>query len=258
MSEEKTVLFETKGRIAFITFNRPEKMNAMNLQVFGELKEAFEKYNDDNDLWCCVFSGKGDNFCTGGDIKWLSDHQQETGGKVLYEDDYYSALRNSPKPIISAIQGYCLGAGMSVGLKYSDIHIASECAKFGCTESRWSIAPPYRAPTSWDIGLANTLYMGLTGVVISGEQALRMGLVSEVVPREKLLERAIELADMVVANAPIDTRAHKEYYRKFMELPGGGGDELAQTVFKKVWDSEDAVEGPLAFAEKRKPVWKNR
>ncbi|NIB45033.1 enoyl-CoA hydratase/isomerase family protein [Pseudomaricurvus alkylphenolicus] len=258
MSSEKTVLFETKGRIAFITFNRPEKMNAMNGSVFEELKEAFEKYNADDDLWCAVISGNGDHFCVGGDIAWLAEYQAETGEKVLYEEEYYKAMKESEKPIVSAIQGYCMGAGMSIGLLYADVQVVSEDAKFGMTDVCWSIAPPYRAPLPWNVSLNNAKYLSLTGKIIGGEEALRMGMVNELVPREELLERASQLAETICKNAPISVRAHKEYFQKFMELPGGGGDELAQDVFQKVWDSEDAVEGAKAFAEKRKPVWQNK
>ena len=263
---EKIVLFETKGRIAYITLNRPEKLNACNQEMRHQLGAAVEKYSDDDELWCAIITGAGRAFMAGADLGWIGEMHENPEAEPLWKrpnvpinySPAYRALDYCPKPVIAAVNGYCTAAGMTLALLHCDMRIASDRAVFGELEARYSVVSNYPTPFTWHMSLGNALYLKLTGNQISAETALRMGIVSEVVPHEKLMDRVTELATMVCECAPINVRAIKEFMYRFVEVPGCFGQALGNMIWPRVYFSEDALEGPRAFKEKRKPVWKNR
>ena len=256
MAEDKVVLFEKKGPIAYITLNRPSKLNAMNGEMYDQLTEAVKQYSTDESLLCAVISGAGDNFSSGGDLKWFQERREARLGN--YDFPAYKALEQCPKPVIAAVDGFCLASGFNCAVLYCDIRIASERAIFGIPAVKRGLNLPYPIPFTWHMTLGNALYMVLTGKQLSAEEALRMGIISEVVPHEKLMERATELATIIAESAPMHVRAHKAFLRRFVEVPGSFGQRLIDMIMAPLQSSEDTAEGTKAFLEKRDPVYKSK
>ena len=258
MTKERVVLYEKKGPIGYITLNRPSKVNAMNGEMYDLLTEVVNEYIADNNLLCAIISGAGGNFSSGGDHKWFQEWYNSKGKGVNYDFPAYKALDRCPKPIIAAIDGYCLASGFNCAVLYCDIRIASERAKFGIPAVKQGLRLPYPIPFTWHMTLGNALYMVLTGKQLSAEEAFHMGVVSEIVPHEKLMERATELATIISEGAPMHVRCHKAFLRRFVEAPGSFGQRLVDMIMAPLNTSEDSVEGRRAFIEKRKPVYKNK
>jgi enoyl-CoA hydratase/carnithine racemase len=258
MTKDRVVLFEKKGPIAYITLNRPAKLNAMNGEMYEQLAEVVRKYSVDDDFRCAIISGAGGNFSSGGDLKFFEEWHRTRGPDEQYGFPAYRELERCLKPVIAAVDGYCFASGFNLAVLYCDIRIASERAKFGIPAVTRGLPLPYPLPLTWHMSLGNALYMVLTGKQLTAEEALRMGIVNEVVPHDKLMERAIELAAVIAEAAPIHVRCHKEFLRRFVEAPGSFGQQLVDIIMRPLYYSEDTIEGKRAFLEKRKPVYKNR
>ena len=260
MVKDKVVLFEKKGPIAYITFNRPEKINAMNGEVYDQLAEVVKEYVADDDLRCAIISGAGGNFSSGGDLKWFQERHRAEGRYELYDFPGYKELDRCPKPVIAAVDGYCLASGFNCAVLKCDIRIASERAVFGMPAVKRALpgGDSYPMPFTWHMTLGNALYMVLTGKQLSAEEALRMGIVSEVVPHEKLMDRATELATIVCECSPLHVRAQKQLFYRLMESPGSFCQRLQEMILGPLSYTEDSLEGKQAFLEKRAPVYKNK
>jgi len=258
VAKEKVVLFEKKGSIVYITLNRPEKINAMNGQMYDQLAEGVKEYTADDDLRCAIISGAGGNFSSGGDLKFFQDWRKTKGPDVPYDYPAYKALDRCPKPVIAAVDGYCLASGFNCAVLFCDIRIASERAIFGIPAVQRALSLSYPIPFTWHMSLGNALYLVLTGKMLTAEEAIRMGIVSEVVPHERLMERATELATTISEAAPMHVRCHKEFMRRFVEAPGCFGQRLIDLTMTPLRSSEDTIEGKRAFIEKRRPVYKNK
>jgi enoyl-CoA hydratase/carnithine racemase len=254
MRKDKVVLYEKKGPIAYITLNRPEQINAMSQEVYDLLEEAVKDYTADNNLLCAIITGAGGNFSAGGDLKERVKRLHSTYGVF----PTYRAMEQCPKPFIAAVDGYCLASGFNCAVLFCDIRIASERAKFGVPVVKRGLSARYPNPYTWHMSLGNVLYMVLTGKELNAKEALRMGLVSEVVPHKKLMERATELATMICEAAPKHVRAYKQFFRRFVEVPGSFGQGLVDMIMPSLRSAQDSVEGREAFLEKRKPEFKNK
>lgn len=223
MSEQKDVLlFEKRGPIAIITLNRPDKLNAMNGEVYEKLRAAVKEYANDDQLRCAIITGAGNNFSAGGDLKWFAQMREEHGEDWDFDFPAYKEMDRCPKPIIAAVDGYCIASGLNLAVLFSDFRIASDRALFQIPVVKRPLRPPYPMPFTWHMSLGNLLYMFLTGKMITAEEALRMGFVSEVVPHKQLLERAIELATIISEGSPAHMSAHKQYFRRVAEFPSLG------------------------------------
>ena len=265
MAEQfEKILYEKDGRIALITINRPDRLNAIDAQTSHELNTAFTNFRDDPDLWVAILTGAGDRaFSTGNDLVAMAEQMAGKGGDL-------SIFRGAPfggitrdfecwKPIIAAINGYCLAGGLEIAL-CCDIRVAAEHAQFGVPEVTRAIIPAaggtQRLPRMLPRGIA--LELLLTGARFDAQWALRHGLVNYVAPADQVLPKARELAEKICENGPLAVRAAKESALRGVELPLEEGLKQEVEFARRVLSSEDAREGPLAFAQKRKPEYKGR
>ncbi len=260
------VLTERRGRLAIITLNRPEALNALNASLRRELLDAFAAFREDPDAWVAIVTGSGERaFSAGADLKEMSaGRQAELAGDRA--DPFWEAERVSLnrgltiwKPIIAAINGYCLAGGLELALA-CDIRIAVEHARFGLTEVLRGIIPggggTQRLPRTVPFGIA--LQMMFTGEHIDAAEAYRIGLVNKVVPAARLMAEAEALAETICANAPLSTRAIKEAAYRGMSVPLEEGLRIEAFLSRIIRTTDDSREGPRAFAEKRPAAFKGR
>jgi enoyl-CoA hydratase/carnithine racemase len=245
------------GRVLVLTMQGD---NDLNLGVMGQdLYESLTEYSSDDDLWCAVLIGAGTKaFSAGGDVKKVA----ESGFIMNYwRPQPKTFLTGDPiwKPIIAAINGYALGAGLMLALG-CDIRIASENATMGLSEIKLGFPPAVGATQRLPriIGMGPALEMLLTGDPITAAQAERWGLVNRVVPQEKLLDTAIELAQRIAANPPRAVRTAKELTWRSLDMTLEQGMRMEDAMTQLARDCEDAMEGIKAFAEKRKPNFTGR
>ena len=267
----ENILYEKKGRIVYITINRPQTLNSLSIQAILELSQAWQDFEKDDSLWVSVVTGAGDRaMCSGFDVKDSVEREKEGenyGGKLSpepvegYPLEVWGPRRNEvSKPVIGAINGICCGGGLDF-VTESDIAICSENATFfdphvsiGWVSSHEMIQMSRRIP------LGITMRMALLGKHdrMSAQRAYEVGLVSEVVPQPRLMERATEIAETVLENAPLAVRGTKRAILKGLSLPLAEAVALGDNILRNIEDTEDHAEGPIAFSEKRKPQWKGR
>jgi E-phenylitaconyl-CoA hydratase len=258
------VTFETTERIAILTINRPLAMNALDGETLASLNKAWIDFRDNPELWVAIITGAGGKAFARADIRaWPKciTAADQRKAKAETEPGLGGITRNIEiwKPIIAAINGYCLSAGLEIALA-CDIRIASETATFGLTEVSRGIIPgaggTQRLPRL--IPLGKSLEMILTGERIDAQEAYRIGLVNRVVPPDQLLPEATKLAERICRNAPLAVQAAKEAVYRGMDLPLSEGLRLEQFLAEPIFQSEDAKEGPRAFFEKRPALFKGK
>jgi crotonobetainyl-CoA hydratase len=254
------VLFERHGRIAVFTVNRPEQRNAVNPEVSQAMNRHMVEFESDPDLWVGIVTGAGDKaFCAGADLKAVA------AGRLAELVDvepfgFAGVARGSRhKPLIAAVDGSALAGGFEVAIA-CDLIVASERASFGLPEVRRGIIAGagglQRLPRL--IPSMRALELILTGRSMSAAEALAVGLVSEVVPAGTAVARAHELAEVVAANAPIAVRASLRVARAAIGTSEAAAWTCSEAAWSEILASEDAKEGPRAFAEGRQPEWRGR
>jgi enoyl-CoA hydratase/carnithine racemase len=253
-------LYETSGATARITLNRPESMNALDAETLQLLGAHLQAFDADDALRVAILTGAGEKaFCAGADLK-------KKGGGGIQElwnrgrQDYRAGGRalNVSKPVIAAINGYCLAGGLELALA-CDIRIASTTASFGAPEVRWSLLQGYgalRLPQTVPLSVA--MDMLLTGDRMDAKRAYEVGLVSRLVPPEDLSRTAQAMAERIGENGPLAVRLTKEVALRALYLPTEDVVAYRNAVSALLALSEDAKEGPRAFSEKRKPQFKGR
>jgi E-phenylitaconyl-CoA hydratase len=252
------VEYAKEGRIAYITINRPEAMNSLSVDVQQGLREAYTDFRDNNDLWVAILTGAGDRaFCAGADIKGFrpaTGDAAEAAARVpatpLRPDTIW-------KPFIAAIHGYCLGGGCELAMT-CDIRIAADNAQFGQPEVNIGFMPggggTIRMPRFIPRAIAAEIL--LTGNRIDAKEAYRVGLVSRVVPRDKLMETAKEVANTIISRGPLGVRTTKEAMIRGYSMPLEEGLALERQLAAQIRTTEDFMEGARAFAQKRPPDYK--
>jgi enoyl-CoA hydratase/carnithine racemase len=250
------VLFEKKGPIAYVTINRPERLNACDFETYGQLSEIWREFGRDSALRVAIFTGAGERaFCAGSDIK--ANYVTRPDENLL--DAPYPVMFDLTKPIIAAINGHANGGGLEQAL-CCDIRVAADHAQFGLGEVRLGWLPggggTQRLPRLIPLGRA--LEMLYTGNRIGAEEALRLGLVDHVVPMSRLMAKCEEIATEICKSAPLGVQRIKQAALRGLDLPLADGLKLERELYKSLQDTEDAREGALAFAEKRAPQWKGR
>jgi E-phenylitaconyl-CoA hydratase len=259
------VLYEQKGHMAYITLNRPEAMNALNTPLRALLLESCVRFRDTPDAWVAIVTGAGDRaFCAGADLKEMSRRNRalHEGGEDAFWDPETPSLNRGLqvwKPIIAAVNGYCLAGGLELALA-CDIRIASDDASFALTEVMRGIIPggggTQRLPRVAPFGIA--LEMMFTGDRISAAEAYRIGLVNHLVSKEQLMPTAERLAERMCQNAPLSLKAIKESAYRGTETTLDEGLRIEAFLSRIIRTTADSVEGPTAFAEKRSAAWQGR
>jgi E-phenylitaconyl-CoA hydratase len=253
--------FKLETGIALITINRPERLNAMDADHYKGLSEAWQRVRDDSDVRVAIVTGAGErSFTTGADIK--SFVAAPSGIEEMWltqRDQLLNRGLEVWKPVIAAVNGYCLGGGMTL-LLGTDIRLAAPHATFSLAEVKRGIiagnggTQRILSQLPYAIGME----MLLTGDSLDAETAARWGLVNRVVPAENLLAEAKMLAQKIAKNAPLAVQAAKELAVRAREMPLATGLRMEQVVNRMLQFSEDAEEGPKAFAEKRTPAFKGK
>ena len=253
------VVVDMKEGVATITIARPDAMNALDPEALDLLNDAFQDVNVDNNVRAIILTGAGTAaFCTGSDLKKTMPPKESfaelTFGRV--QRYYPFAGVDIDKPVICAVNGYALAGGMELALA-CDIRIASSNAQFGQSEVRVGSIPAaggtQRLPRI--IGLSDAMLMMLTGDRIDAQEALRIGLVSKVVPPGELMDTANAIARRIVENAPLAVRAVKKLVRDGIGMPLSAAIQAEQYVLGVIRDTHDRIEGRKAFQEKRKPAF---
>jgi len=249
------------GNLAVLTLNRPGALNAMNTLMITELLNLFREQAYNQDLRCMVLTGAGDrSFSTGGDLKernGMSNDQWRQQHHLI--EDMFEALWNFPIPIIAAVEGFAYAGGCELALG-TDFIIASQAAQFAVKEITRGIMPGggglHRLARA--IGVRRATEMIYTGRAIKADQACEWGLVNRVVPTGRALATALEIANEIVASAPMAVRAAKVAVHRGMDCDSHTAYALDIAAYNILIGSEDRLEGIAAFNEKRQPVWKNR
>ncbi len=257
------ILYEKEERLALITINRPERLNAIDPQTSYELHTAFCDFRDDPELWVAILTGSGEKaFSTGNDLVAMSEMMARTGGVREKERAPFGGITRGfecEKPIIAAVNGYCLAGGLEIAIS-CDIRVAAEHAQFGVPEVTRAIIPgaggTQRLPRMLPKGIA--LELLITGARFNAQWALRYGLVNYVVPADQVMPKARELAQTICENGPLAVRAAKQSALQGLEMSLEDGLKQEIEFSRKVIGTEDAREGPLAFAQKRKAEYKGR
>jgi E-phenylitaconyl-CoA hydratase len=254
------VRFERDGNVATITLDRPEKLNAMDNEMYSQISARLREIDEDDSIWVGIVTGAGDRaFTAGADLVGLHGSAEEAAaGWTPTRPVRFDLGLEVGKPLIAAVNGYCLAGGLELAL-VCDIRIASEHAQFGTPEVKWNLLHGYGAQLLPSIvGHSNAMYLLLTGRFIDATEAHRIGLVQEVVPQDQVLARARELAGEICANGPMAVRMTKELALRGRDMTLADGVRFYQALNRIVEASEDLEEGTRAFAEKRKPDFRNR
>ncbi|HEY0942565.1 MAG TPA: enoyl-CoA hydratase-related protein [Steroidobacter sp.] len=262
------VEIEIRESIAIVTLNRPERLNAMDPEMAVRLIDAYEQIRSSDDVRVAVMTGAGDRaFCAGGDLDATIPLMTGARAPATEWERRWLEVRGSGgpfktdvgKPLISAVNGHAIAGGMELVMN-SDIRIAVPEAKFGIPEVKVGLFPgggsSVRLPNQ--IPYARALELLLTGDTITAAQALEYGFLNYVVPASGLMEKALEIATRIAANGPLAVRAVRDSVRACRGLPEAEALAIEAEFSARVHRTEDAVEGPRAFLEKRSPVFKGR
>lgn len=260
MKSYMCLLSSVNNRVATVTINRPDKLNALNAQTKSELRALFAEIKTDTAVDVVILTGAGEKaFVAGTDIKELTTLNAETGREFSAKgQEVFDLIENLGKPVIAAVNGYALGGGCELALA-CHIRIASQNAKFGQPEVNLGIIPGYGGTQRLArlIGRGRAMELILTGIQIDAQEAFRIGLVNKVVPQSELLAAATNMAQQIAAKGQVAIRIALKAVNMTQETTLSDGQQLEASLFGVCCDTADFKEGTAAFLEKRPPQFKN-
>lgn len=258
---DQWVEFSKQDGIASVRLNRPERRNALAISMVNRLHDIWGEVDADDEIRVVVFSAAPcPTFCAGMDLKEASQIKQETGKDVLgfLKDPFHERMRRVKKPIVGALTGDLMAGGMLLSLN-CDLRVGLRGTRVGITEAKVGRGSPWGVPLLWMIPQATLMELTLTGELLPIEQLHGYGFTNYLEDDyDTVLARARQLATTIRDNAPLSVAAGKESIIKAASLGADAGVANAKKIYEKVYSSEDGEEGPRAFAEKRKPVWRGR
>ncbi len=255
----KTLIVETSDGVTLVRLNRPEALNALNSELLAELGQVLDAATIDAAVRCLVITGSEKAFAAGADIKEMSDKSYAE----MFAADYFTAaarkLEQFRKPVIAAVSGFALGGGCELAMM-CDFIIASETAKFGQPEINLGVMPGLGGTQRLTrfVGKSKAMEMALTGRMMDAAEAERSGLVSRVVPTDKLIDEALAAARKIAGQSPLAVLMNKELVQTAYETTLTAGVAIERRLFHSLFAFEDQKEGMAAFVEKRKPDFKGR
>lgn len=254
----ETVLLERRGRVAWLTLNRPQALNALNEQTMLDVTSTLLELDRDDTIGCSVLTGSAKAFAAGADIREM----QAQGFAEMFGTDWiggWEAMTRVRKPVIAAVAGYALGGGCEVAMM-CDILLAADTAKFGQPEIKLGVIPGMGATQrlSRVVGKSRAMELFLTGRMMDAAEAERLGLAARVVPAAELEAEAMKLAEAIAAMPLQAVLMMKEAVLRSFELPLHEGLLFERRLFQAAFATEDRAEGMTAFLEKRAPTWKHR
>ena len=257
MQDAKTIAYEQKGRIALVTLNRPDSLNALNAEVMSEVVAVFEQIDRNKEIAVSILTGAGRAFAAGADIKEM----QPQSFADMYVEDYFAGwdrFAACRKPVIAAVNGFALGGGCELAMM-CDLIFASEKAKFGQPEIKLGVSPGMGGSIRLTkaVGKAKAMDLVLTGRMIDAREADQIGLVSRVVEHDALLAAAMEAAETIAGFSIPSILAAKEMVARALELPTTEGVKFERRLFQGLFGTDDQKEGMAAFVEKREPNFKD-
>lgn len=256
--EFNNILFSKEGSIAYITMNREESLNALNLKTIEELDKALDIIQEDDDVYLFILTGRGRAFVAGADILEMKELNSE-GARKFAEigQRVFRKIELMEKPSIAAVNGFALGGGCELSMA-CDIRIASNKAKFGQPETGLGVTPGFSGTNRLSrlVGLAKAKELIFTCDIISAEEAFRIGLVNMVVDSEELMDRANEMAAKIISKGQLAIRYSKTAINRSYETDIETGNLIEKDLFGLCFATEDQKEGMRAFVEKRKPDFK--
>lgn len=262
---EPHLLVERDGHIVTVTFNRPKARNAWSLETMARMWDAWQMIDGDPEIRVAILTGAGGTFCAGADLKLMHSDQSANPWHARFREDpelhWKAMLRHYQlkKPLIAAVEGFALGGGTEI-LQCTDIRVAGESATFGLTEAKYGLFPLGGSTVRLRRQIPHTMAMDmlLTARRVSAQEALSFGLIGRVVPDGQALAAAREIAEQIAANGPLAVQAIKKSAMASEDLTEAEGLAQELAIGQPVFSSEDAREGPTAFAERRTPQFKAR
>jgi enoyl-CoA hydratase len=259
--DEEHCLVEKRGHVLIVTMNRPEARNALSGPMLAGMTAAWNQADEDPDIRACILTGAGGAFCAGADLKAMTSSHPGDRARSLDLSVVESLLkgRRLTKPLIAAVEGPAIAGGTEI-LQATDIRVAGESARFGVSEPKWGLFPLGGSAVRLVRQIPYTIAADLllTGRHITASEAKEIGLIGHVVPDGEALDKALELAELIAANGPVAVQAILRTIRESEGMHENDAFRLEAKVGLAVFQSEDAKEGPRAFAEKRKPEFKGR
>ncbi len=264
---KQNVLYEKRGALAYVTLNRPEVHNCIDVETSDELIAIWQEVKRDRDVRAVILTGAGDDaFCSGADLKKLIPHiraaSEEDNRQRAFQGPGWCGISGGYEiytPIIAAINGYCIAGGHELA-EFCDIRIAADHATFGHQEIRWGLMPGDGGCSRlWRIvGLGRALEIILTGKIYDAQEAYRIGFVNHVVPAKDLMGKATQIAELIAANAPLATRAAKQAVLHGIGRPLRDGIAFETETFSYLCRSEDWLAGQQAFLGRSTAAFKGR